>query len=439
MKKLPLALGLASLLSLSSLLLAEDWMQWRGPSFNGTSGEKGLPVEFGPEKGVVWSVPMTGASASTPIVVGNRVFLSSADTEAQSLHAVCLDRLTGKTLWQHKVADGSKRDDRSNYASPSPVSDGKTVVFFYGNGDLFAFDVDGKQLWSRNIQKEYGDFAFQWTFSTSPLLFEDKLYIQVLQRDQPVHDKGKVGGESYLLCLDLTGKPIWRHVRPTEAQAESREAFSTPMPYKVDGKWQVLIAGGDMLSGHDPATGAELWRWGTWNPTRIGHWRLVPSPVAGAGVVLACAPKKAPVFAVKPGRGTLDDKALAWSSTDRGVTSDVPTPAFADGDFFVLSDLSKALSRVAPDGKVKWTMETPGRAKYEASPLVADGKVYIVNFNGEVVVVDAAEGKILHQAAFGSSSDKLVRAAMIASHGQIFLRTDTRLFCIGKAPGIAAR
>jgi outer membrane protein assembly factor BamB len=161
--------------------------------------------------------------------------------------------------------------------------------------------------------------------------------------------------------------------------------------------------------------------------------------VAGAGVVLACAPKKAPVFAVKPGRGTLDDKALAWSSTDRGVTSDVPTPAFADGDFFVLSDLSKALSRVAPDGKVKWTMETPGRAKYEASPLVADGKVYIVNFNGEVVVVDAAEGKILHQAAFGSSSDKLVRAAMIASHGQIFLRTDTRLFCIGKAPGIAAR
>jgi outer membrane protein assembly factor BamB len=439
MKNVPLAVGLASLLSFPCLLPAEDWMQWRGPDFNGTSGEKGLPVEFGPEKGVAWSVPMTGASASTPIVAGNRVFLASADTEAQSLHAVCLDRLTGKTLWQHKVADGSKRDDRSNYASPSPVTDGKTVVFFYGNGDLLAFDVDGKELWNRNIQKEHGDFAFQWTFSTSPLLFENKLYIQVLQRDQPVHDKGKVGGESYLLCLDLTGKTLWRHVRPTEAQAESREAFSTPMPYKVDGKWQVLIAGGDMLSGHDPTTGAELWRWGTWNPTRIGHWRLVPSPVAGAGVVLACAPKKAPVFAVKPGRGTLDDKALAWSSTERGVTSDVPTPAFADGDFFVLSDLAKALSRVAPDGKVKWTIETPGRAKYEASPLVADGKVYIVNFNGEVVVVDAAEGKILHQAAFGSGSDKLVRAAMIASHGQLFLRTDTRLFCIGKAPGVAAR
>jgi len=121
------------------------------------------------------------------------------------------------------------------------------------------------------------------------------------------------------------------------------------------------------------------------------------------------------------------------------VTSDVPTPAFAEGDFFVLSDLSKALSRVSPDGSIKWTLETPGRIKYEASPLVADGKVYIVNFNGDVVVVDAAEGKILNQAAFGSGTDKLVRAMIVAAHGQLFLRTDTRLFCIGKNAAVAGR
>jgi outer membrane protein assembly factor BamB len=117
----------------------------------------------------------------------------------------------------------------------------------------------------------------------------------------------------------------------------------------------------------------------------------------------------------------------------------VPTPAFADGDFFVLSDVSKALSRVAPDGKVKWTLETPGRIKYEASPLVADGKVYLINFNGDVVVVDAKEGRILHQAAFGSGADKLVRAMIVASQGQLFLRTDTRLFCIGKGNAGPAR
>jgi outer membrane protein assembly factor BamB len=308
------------------------------------------------------------------------------------------------------------------------------VVFFYGNGELAAFDLDGKPLWNRNIEKDYGDFAFQWTFSSSPLLFEGRLYLPVLQRDQPVHNRGKEGGESYLLCIDPnSGKTLWRHVRPTEAQAESREAFSTPIPVQVAGKWQVVLAGGDMLSGHEPATGSEIWRWGTWNPTRIGHWRLVPSPVAGAGIVLACAPKKSPVYAVKPGAGTLDDKALAWTSTERGISSDVPTPAFADGDFFVLSDVAKALSRVAPDGSVKWTMETPGKIKYEASPLVADGKVYLVNFNGEVVVVNAADGKMLHQAAFGNADDKQVRSMIVAAHGQLFLRTDTRLFCIGKA------
>lgn len=411
---------------------AEDWPQWRGPQFNGSSSETGLPVKFSPLEGVAWSVAMTGPSASTPIVFGKRIFLSSVDRENQTLHAVCLDRATGRTLWLSKVADGIRRDERSNLASPSPVTDGKHVVFTYGNGLMVGFDEDGKELWRRNIEEEYGEFAMQWTFSASPLLFDGKLYLPVLQRDQPVHNRGKEGGESYLLCMEpSTGKTLWRHVRPTEAQLEAREAFATPLPLAVAGKMQIIIAGGDMLSGHDPATGAEIWRWGTWNPTRIGHFRLVVSPVAGAGVVLACAPKKSPVYAVRPGTGVLDEKALVWSSSERAVTSDVPTPAFADGDFFVLSDLAKALSRVAPDGKVKWSVETPGRAKYEASPTVADGKVYVMNFNGEVVVFDAEDGKILNQAAFGNSEDKTVRSTIAISGGQIFVRTETHLFCIG--------
>jgi outer membrane protein assembly factor BamB len=420
-------------LAITSIASAQDWPQWRGPLFNGSSPEKNLPTEIGPENSVAWSAPMTGPSASTPVILGDRIFLSSVDKDAQSLHALCLDRATGKPLWQFKVADGIRRDDKSNLASPSPATDGKVVAFLYGNGELLGFQPDGKLLWRRNLESEYGQFAYQWTYAASPLLFENRLYVQVLQRDQPVHDRGKEGGESYLLCVEpSTGKTLWRHVRPTEAQAESREAFSTPMPFQIDGAWQLLIAGGDMLSGHDPATGSEIWRWGTWNPTRIGHWRLVPSPVAGAGVVLGCAPKKAPVYAVKPGKGALDEKSLAWSSTERAVTSDVPTPAFADGDFFVLSDVSKGLSRVAPDGSIKWSVETPGRIKYEASPLVADGKVYTVNFNAEIAVFNAADGKLIHQGSAGSTEDRQVRSMIVAAHGQLFLRTDTRLLCFGK-------
>lgn len=434
MKSLPFIAVLA-LTASTACIHASDWPQWRGPTFNGFSDETGLPSDFSPERGVSWSIATTGPSASTPIIFGEHVFLSSADKDNQTLHAICLQRSSGKVLWEKKVADGLRHDDRSNFSSPSPVTDGKLVVFFYGNGEMVAFDVKGKELWRRNIEKEYGEFACQWTFSSSPLLFQGRLYLPVLQRDQPVHDRGKEGAESFLLCIEpTTGKTIWRHVRNTEAQLESRESFSTPIPYEINGKPQILIAGGDMLSGHDPVSGSELWRWGTWNPTRIGHWRLVPSPVAGAGLALVCAPKKAPVYAVKPGSGVLDEKSLAWSSTEKAVTSDVPTPAFAYGDFFVLSDVAKALSRISPDGTIKWSIETPGRIKYEASPLVADGKVYIVNFNGEVVIVSANDGKVLHQTSFGTPDDKQTRSMIVASHGQLFLRTDTRLFCIGTGP-----
>ncbi len=433
MKRFTRSVATVSLLCSSLSLLAEDWPQWRGPHFNGSSQEKNFPAQISPEKNLVWALPLAGPSASSPIVSGDRIFLSGSDKDNQSLLALCIERTTGKVLWEHKISEGFKRDDRSNLASPSPVTDGKTVCFFYGNGELAAFDITGKPLWKRNIEQEYGEFAFQWTFSASPLLFDGRLFLQVLQRDQPVHNRGKEGGESYILCLaPETGKTLWKQVRPTEAQAESREAFSTPIPVEIGGKPQIVVVGGDMLSGFEPSSGNEIWRWGTWNPTRIGHWRLVPSPVAGAGVILACAPKKSPVYAVKPGAGSLDEKALAWASSERAVSSDVPTPAFAQGDFFVLSDVSKALSRVSPDGSIKWTTETPGRVKYEASPLFADDKIYTVNFNGDVVVFNAADGKIMSEAAFGTPEDKQVRAMIVASQGNLFLRTDTRLLCIGK-------
>jgi outer membrane protein assembly factor BamB len=428
------SLTLAALLLSATLATAANWPHWRGPDFNGSSPETGLPATFSKTENIAWTAPLPGPSAATPVIWNDRVFVSSGDKTARTLKAICLDRQSGRVLWQHQVADVYARDDRSNYASPSPVTDGKIVVFFYGNGDLVTFDLAGKELWRRNLQKDYGDFAFQWTFSASPTLFNGKLYLQVLQRDQPVHGKGKAGGESYLLCLDpANGKTLWRHVRPTEAVAESREAFSTPIPYQHNGRWELLISGGDLVSGHDPATGKEFWRWGSWNPNRIGHWRLVPSPVAGSGVVLACAPKREPVFAVKlGGTGALPDSAVAWQSPQRDITSDVPTPLFYQGDFFILSDVAKTLARVSPAGQVKWSIATPGRSKYESSPTGADGKIYIMNFAGEVVVVNAADGAILHQTLLGEPGDDATRSSIAVAHGRLFIRTNSKLYCVGK-------
>src|SRR5207247_7186301 len=158
------------------------------------------------------------------------------------------------------------------------------VWFYYGTGELACFDVSGKESWHRNIQKDYGQFAYQWTYGASPLLYDGRLYVVVLQRNVRVHGRGSENSEYYLLALaPATGKELWRVLRPSEAREESLEAYSTPMPYTHNGRTELIITGGDSISGHDPATGKEIWRWGTWNPTRIGHWRLVPSATAGAG------------------------------------------------------------------------------------------------------------------------------------------------------------
>jgi outer membrane protein assembly factor BamB len=233
-----------------------------------------------------------------------------------------------------------------------------------------------------------------------------------------------------------TGKTLWRHIRPSQAQAESREAFTTPIPFAGQGRKELLVIGGDDLTGHDPVTGKELWRWGTWNPSRIGHWRHVTSPVTSDDVMLVCAPKREPIYAIRAGgTGQLNDEAIAWISDGpdvRDVSSDVPTPAYYDGDFFVLSDVRKALCRVEPKtGKVKWCVRTPGYPKYEASPLAADGKVYLMNFVGDVVVVDAADGEIINVISMDEPSDEAIRSSVIAAHGQLFIRTDRTLYCVG--------
>lgn len=434
-------LGSLLLCGLASIptLLAADWPNWRGPAYNGSSPESGLPETFSKTENFKWSLELAGAAASTPIVSGNHVFLTSTDENTKTLWAYAVERGSGKILWKHEVGSGIARDNRSNYASPSPVTDGKLVYFFFGNGELIAHDFEGKRVWSRNIQKDYGEFAFQWTFSTSPILFEGRLYLQVLQRDVPANGRGRTDGpnESYLLALDpASGKELWRHIRPAEARMESLEAFSTPTPFEFNGRKEILITGGDCVTAHDPVTGRELWRWGTWNPTRITHWRLVPSPVAAGAVVLACAPKGSPVYAVKAGlSGTLSDNDLAWVSTEREVSSDVSTPLYYQGSIYLLNSDRKTLSRIEPgSGKILWTGELSSRAKFESSPLGADGRIYMMNHEGEVYVARAGgdEFKLLHQVNLGADGDRDLRASLIAAHGQLFVRTGRTLYSFQK-------
>jgi outer membrane protein assembly factor BamB len=440
----------ASPFLLATLAAAQDWPTWRGPTFDGASPATGLPERFSREENVRWRVEIPGKGASTPVVVGTHVFLTTA-IEADGLLLVqCYDRDTGELHWEEAAGSGYRaggrgsatgHDERSNYASPSAVSDGERVAFLFGNGDLSVHDVEGERLWARNLQEDFGDFAYMWTYGASPTLWKGRLYLPVLQRDQPTDGSpAEKPIESFLLALDLaTGETVFRHVRPAPARMESLESYATAIPCTTPkGREELLVLGGDVITGHDPDSGAELWRWGTWNE---GHreqwWRIVPSPVVGAGHVLVCAPKRAPAYAIGlDGTGVLEASALRWRSEGREnvVSSDVPTPLFMDGSFFVLSDVRRALSRVDPaSGEIAWSLELPDRAPWEASPTGAEGKIYCISHSGTTLVVDAADGRILHQVDMAGGEGDRIRSSIAIASGALFLRTDRELLCLARA------
>lgn len=464
-----LSLACALTAAISAAASAQDWPHWRGPNYNGATSATDLPKSFGPEENVRWAAELPGPGASTPIVLGDRVFLTSVDSARERLVAMCVDRKSGELVWKRDAGSGYQATEkwtriargartRATFASPSPVSDGERVVFFFGNGDLVAYDLAGEELWRRNVQADFGDFAFNWTFAASPTYQEGLVYLPVLQRDVPIHKKPRGGGrrgkrqaqeasaakaedkiESFVLAVDVrTGEDVFRHVRPSPAQVESLESYTTMIPYVGEGgREELLLVGGDVLTGHDPKSGDELWRWGTWNEGhRERFWRLVPTVVVGDGVALVCAPKRAPVYAVKlGGSGEQPADAMLWKSGGRPnlVSSDVPTPAYHDGSFFVLSDVRSAISRVrAKDGEVLWSTAMPKDHLWRASPTVADGRVWCIDHNGLVIVLDAASGEIAHQVAMGTEDDDHIRSSVVVAGGDVLIRTNDKLFCVGR-------
>lgn len=423
----------------------EDWSNWRGPNYNGsTSDSFSYPENFSINNGLKWSFDLPGASASTPVVNDDLVFLSTVSTKSSTedgeLLAICLDRKSGKLIWEKNVGSGykpgngdgltHKLDSKSNYASPSPVAYGGGAVFFFGNGDLININRGGEIVWSKNIQKGFGDFCFQWTFAATPTVIGSRVYLPVLQRDEPVHGRGKANAKSFIHCFNLRdGSTLWSYERKTAAKMESRESFTTLIPYQGD----LLLAGGDFLSSHDPESGHENWRWGTWNQ---GHkqawWRLVPSPVPGKFKALVCAPKGAPVYAVKIPENETKVSSLIWdSSGEKQVTSDVPTPLYYRERFYVLSDLKKNLSCLNEDtGEIVWSLSLPGKYKWRSSPTGGDGKIYLMNHNAMVLVVDADKGSIIHQTKMGGTYDDLTRSSIVLNRGSLLIKTNEKLYCI---------
>jgi outer membrane protein assembly factor BamB len=426
---------LATSLALALSASATNWPQWRGPFFNGSSTETGLPSQWTKTENIAWAAPMPGPSGATPIIWEDRIFVSSLDKETKDLVALCLNRKDGSVRWSKILGIGFSDEGRGrNLASPSPVTDGKRVFFLFGSSDFAALDLEGNLLWSRNLQEDFGDFNILFGYHCSPLLHNGKLYVQVLQRDHPI--EGPVTGtekptDSFLLAIDpLTGKDLWKHIRPTDAVEEAHESYATPMPFEHGGRSEILLVGGDCASGHDPETGKEWWRWGSWNPQKNDHWRVVPTLVTGPGLIYVSTPKGSPVYAIKAGgNGQLNDEAISWQ-LDKNTT-DCSVPLLYNGRLYVLDGDKKVLTSLdCQTGEVKWAGKVGGTAFFRASPTGADGKIYLISEEGEVVIAEAGEAyKEIARIPMGEGA---CQSSIVAAQGQVFIRTAENLYCVGK-------
>jgi outer membrane protein assembly factor BamB len=414
---------------------AENWPQWRGPFFNGSTTETNLPATWSKTENVLWTAPLPGPSHATPIVWGGSVFVTSPDDD-KNLLLLCLDRRTGKVRWQKQVGVGDRTVGRNNMASPSPVTDGQTVWVMFGTGDLAAFDFSGKQLWARNLANEYGRFSMNWLYGSSPMLYKNRLYIQVLQqghnpRQDAAAADGKPTRESFLLCLDpKSGTNIWRHLRPTDALRESKDAYSTPMPGECPGGTEIVVAGGDYVTAHDAITGAELWRGsGLRNPRHLSDARLVPSPLLADGMVFACGAKGNPLLAFHDcGKGDITAGGLAWTYTE--YPTDCTTPLFYQGKLFELDGDKQMMVCLDPKtGQVQWQQPLGNREIYRASPTGADGKIYCLSENATAVVMSATDGRVLSTI---NMDEGMAHATIAAAQGCLFVRTAQNLYCIAK-------
>jgi outer membrane protein assembly factor BamB len=398
---------------------AENWPQWRGPNLNSTSGETNLPVKWSAGENIAWKLPLPAWSGATPIVWGDQVFLNISDGGGR-LYLWCIHRRGPKIEWKRLLGDGDHKERKQNMSSPSPVTDGKSVWAMTGTGILKAFDFQGSEIWTREIQKDYGRFGLNWGYASSPLLYEDALYIQVL------HGM-RTRDPSYILRIDKkTGKTLWRVERRTPAVLESPDSYSTPIIAKNGNEVQLIVLGGDVVTGHDLKTGEELWRMTGFNPDNDRNYRTVASAVYQDGIVFAPT-RERPLQAFRiGGRGDITRTNLLWQFHNG---PDVPTPLVDGKYFYSVNDRGIVWCLDPKTGKEIYGRQRLKPATYSASPILADGKIYITNEDGLTTVLKAGpKFEILAE----NNMDDYCLSTIAVSEGQLFLRTAKALYCIGQ-------
>lgn len=413
-----LAGAVAVLATVSVTFAGDTWPHWRGPSFNGVSDETGLPVTWSTTQNVDWKLDLPGRSGSTPIVWEDQIFVLV--TEGTQIELWSVDRASGSLRWTRPLGGGNRSVRKANMSTPSPVTNGRSLWVLTSTGFLRRFDMEGNELWVRDIQADYGAWGLNWGYGSSPVLYEDSVIVQVLHgmhTDDP----------SYLLKIDQeTGETVWRVERPTDAIRESPDSYTTPSIVRTASGPELVVTGGDVVTGHDLETGRELWRMDGLNPRNNSSYRIVASPLILDDIVFAPSRERPLLVLRAGGRGDVTDSHLLWS-TDSGP--DVPTPVTDGAYLYILRDNGVMFAHDVHTGKVVWGPQRTAPGTYSSSPLLADGKIYVTSEDGLTTVVrQGSEFEILAS----NDLDGYTLSSPIAVGGQLFIRTDFALWAIGQ-------
>lgn len=419
------SVAIAVFVTAGEAVRAENWPQWRGPKNNGISNEANTPTKWSKTENVAWRLPMPGPGGATPVVWGERIFLTSVDKGSGDLLLLCVET-DGKEKWRQVLGSGNRdaRSGEGNSASNSPSTDGEHVWAMMTTGVIGCWTVEGKEVWKFNLQDRYGKFDIQFGMTSTPVLDGDLLYLQLIHGDGNAKTR-----EAVVVCLDKkTGKEIWKRDRASDAIQENEHSYASPMMYD-DGKKKFLLThGADFIVAHDLKDGHELWRCGDLNlKTKYdGTLRFVASPVVGDGIIVVPTAKRSHVLALKPdGKGDIT-KNLSLHLWKYEKTPDVPSPVIQDGLVYLGME----------DGQVHCLDEKSGELIYlkrvhnhrhRASPVYADGKLYMVARDGIITVIKAGrEFEVLAENDLGED----ISASPVFANGTLYLRGFETLWAI---------
>ncbi|MGV3662041.1 MAG: PQQ-binding-like beta-propeller repeat protein [Prosthecobacter sp.] len=413
------------LTALSLPCLAADWPQFRGPTADGVTTDANLPLTWSEKENLVWRAELPGPGSSSPIISGDKVFLTSysgygidvkepGDMAKLKRHAICLDKKSGSILWNHEITTDLPNKPYTGtyitthgYASSSPVTDGKGVFFFMANAGVHAFTVDGKPVWNVSV----GEKAHDWGVGSSPILYGDLLIVNAaLESNQ-------------LLALDRkTGKTVW-------SATGFPASWNTPVIVKVDGHDELVLNASGKLRAFDPLTGKELW-----NCTSIKAAELCPSVVAHEGVIFVIGHPGGQSQAVKAGgKGDVSATHLLWHA-QKG--SNVGSPVYRDGHLYFINDSRGVATCLdARTGAVVYEQPLASRQRRDrwySTPLLASDRMYCVGRETGTYVLAAKPQFELLATNVIADDNSISNASPAVSDGQIFLRSNKFAYCFGK-------